>query len=168
MAGEGALIRWSLDSDATAPPLCRAGTAKATIGDAGRYRPTVAQCSRPAPETAVMGAFSDGVAEDAVWLWRTNGGAQQARSGRLMSDGLVGRWHHCPGVLAVMARRLAYSSRMTRNGLPFAGSTLQTDALRAFPRGASTPIGMLAVDGDGSAWNAVSIADHKLAAISAD
>jgi WD40 repeat protein len=153
--GEGALIRWSLDSDAMLQRHAGPG-ATATLWtlalspDGG----TVAAGAG----NSVMGAFGDHAAEDAVWLWRTNGGA-------LLAKWSFGKDWSADGITALAfshdGRRLAYSSSDT-HGLAIRG--IDADAPARVFEGRQHAWRHLAVDGDGSAWNAVSIADHKLAA----
>ena len=153
--GQGALIRWSLDSEAVLERYDGPGRnaniwALALSPDGGMVAAGAGN--------SVMGSFGDHAAEDAVWLWRTDGGA------------LLAKWPFGKDWSVNGITDLAFSNDGRR--LAYAASDTRSIAVRALDAGDATRVFAgrqhawrhLAVDGGGVAWNAVSIHDPKLAA----
>ena len=155
-AGEGALIRWSLDSDAILQRYAGPGR-NATVW-ALALSPDGGMVAAGAGNS-VMGSFGDRTAEDAVWLWRTDGGA------------LLGKWPFgkdwsANGITDLAfsndGQRLAYADRET-HGLAI--RALDADAAERVFEGRRHAWRHLAVADDGAVWSAVSIHDSSLAAV---
>jgi WD40 repeat protein len=156
MAGEGAVIRWALDSDEQLYRYDGPGP-KSTIWGVA-VSPDGTMLAAGAGNSQV-GGFSDGVANDEIWLWRIENGAQQARW-RFNERWTVG------GITALAfssdGTRLAYSENDS-NSYHLAVRTLQTDALAQISKGRQNSYRLLAAARDGSVWRAVSISNKKLA-----
>lgn len=153
--GEGALIRWSFDSETVLERYDGPGRnaniwALALSPDGGMVAAGAGN--------SLMGSFGDHAAEDAVWLWRTDGGA------------LLAKWPFGKNWSVNGITDLAFSNDGRR--LAYAASDTRSIAVRALDAGAATRVFAgrqyawrhLAVDGGSAAWNAVSIHDPKLAA----
>lgn len=158
-AGGGALIRWSLDSEAVLERYDGPGGnaniwALALSPDGGM----VAAGSGNSRLGFFQGFPNNLAAEDAVWLWRADSGAQLAKwpFGKEWSVNSI-----TDLAFSHDGRRLAYADGDTRS---LAVRALDADAAAQVFGGRRTTTLHLAVESGGSAWSAESINDKYLAA----
>lgn len=153
--GGGALIRWSLDHD---EPRQRYDGPGPTANLWGLALSPDGSVVAAAAGNSVMGSFGDRSAQDAIWLWQTEGGAREGRW--TFGDDWSGN-----GVSAVAfsrdGRRLAYATIDARR---LEVRALAPDAVARKFEGRRQAWRLLAAGPDGSAWSSVSIGDRHLAA----